>query len=116
MYDELSHKGLEILAFPCNQFFKQESGTHQEILEFVRKRYNANFTLFQKIEVNGENTHPIYRYLRSKSELFNKKTSRSKVIPWNFSKFLLNSKGEVVNFFDPGRKLDEVRKKVEDLL
>ena len=93
MYDQLEQKGLEILAFPCNQFFKQESGSHKEIIEFVQKRFNPKFTLFEKIEVNGPNTHPIYRYLRKDSELFNKKGNSSKFIPWNFSKFLVNSKG-----------------------
>ena len=106
MHNQLSEKGFEILAFPCNQFFKQESGTHEEILEFVRTRYNSKFTLFEKIEVNGPNTHPIYRYLRLRSPLFNKAQNQAKVIPWNFAKFLLNSKGEVVNFFEPGDSLD----------
>ena len=116
MHNELSEKGFEILAFPCNQFFKQENGSHEEILDFVRSRYNPKFTLFEKVEVNGPETHPVYRYLRKNSSLFNKKFNHSKVIPWNFAKFLLNRKGEVVKFFEPGDSLDAVRKEVEMLL
>lgn len=67
MYNELSGKGFEILAFPCNQFFKQENGSHEEIIKFVKTNYNSKFTLFEKVEVNGPNTHPVYRYLRRRS-------------------------------------------------
>jgi glutathione peroxidase len=90
MHNELGPKGFELLAFPCNQFFNQESGTPAEIIEFVRSRFGSKFTLFEKVEVNGPNTHPVYRFLRNNSELYDKKTKEAKVIPWNFSKFLLN--------------------------
>jgi glutathione peroxidase len=100
------------LAFPCNQFFKQESGSHQEILDFVKTKYNSNFTLFEKVEVNGPDTHPVYRYLRNRSALFDNSKRQAKLIPWNFAKFLLNGKGEVVHFFEPGDSLDDVRKAV----
>lgn len=65
MHNELRNKGFELLAFPCNQFFNQESGSHEEILEFVTSRFGAKFILFEKVEVNGPNTHPVYKFLRS---------------------------------------------------
>lgn len=102
MYEDLAVRGLEILAFPCNQFMGQEPGTHEQILEFVRTKFNSKFPLFEKIEVNGPNAHPLYQYLRSKSVLFDPKTKGAKVIPWNFSKFLVNANGDVVHFFQPG--------------
>ncbi len=89
------------MAFPCNQFFGQESGSHEEIKEFVKKNFEATFKLFEKVEVNGPNTHPLFVYLRNNSELFDSKTGEAKVIPWNFAKFLINSKGEVFKFFSP---------------
>jgi glutathione peroxidase len=116
MHNELREKGFELLAFPCNQFFSQESGTPQEIIEFVTNRFGSKFTLFEKVEVNGPNTHPVYRFLRTNSPLFSGKDNSAKVIPWNFSKFLINSKGEVVRFFPPGDKITEVRTAVEELL
>ena len=88
MHNELKDKGFELLAFPCNQFFSQESGTNQEILEFVTSRFGSKFTLFDKVEVNGPNTHPVYRFLRS--NWGKEKSGEAKVIPWNFAKFLIN--------------------------
>ena len=105
----MENKGFELLAFPCNQFFNQENGTNEEIVSFVKSNFQSAFKLFEKVEVNGPNTHPLYRYLRSHSELYDKTTNTSKVIPWNFAKFLLNEKGEVVRFFQPGDDMAEVR-------
>lgn len=83
--------GLKILAFPSNQFASQEPGTSQEILEFT-KRLNVTFDIFEKIEVNGENAHPLFKWLRSQSG--------SSVTPgkieWNFTKFIINKEGQVV--------------------
>lgn len=109
MHNELRERGFELLAFPCNQFFSQESGTPEEIIEFVTKRFGSKFFIFEKVEVNGPNTHPVYRYLRTHSALFSGKDQEARLIPWNFAKFLLNSKGEVVRFFQPGDKISEVR-------
>ena len=93
MYAELKDQGFEVLAFPANAFFNQESGTNEEICAFVKKNYGSTFTLFQKIEINGPNTHPVYRYLRRNSQLFNKEKLSAKMIPLNFAKFLLNGNG-----------------------
>ena len=72
MYEELKDKGFEVLAFPANAFYNQESGTNEEICAFVKKNYGSTFTLFEKVVINGPNTHPVYRYLRRNSELFSK--------------------------------------------
>ena len=69
-YDNWRSKGMEIIAFPCNQFGKQEPGTPEEIENFVRGKYNCHFPLMEKIEVNGENTHPVFAFLRNNSELY----------------------------------------------
>ena len=72
--------------------------------------------MFEKVEINGPNTHPVYRWLRNNSDLFDKEKKVSKMIPLNFSKFLLNGRGEVVKFFEPLDSLDDVRKEVKLLL
>lgn len=77
MHKELSPQGFEILAFPCNQFFSQESGSHEEIKKFVDENFKAKFPIFEKVEVNGENTHPLFVFLRNHSELYNKKTGQA---------------------------------------
>ena len=84
-----------MLAFPCNQFGGQEPGDKQEILSFVAK-YGVTFPLFEKIDVNGPNTHPLYKYLKSqKSELLGDD------IKWNFGKFLVGKNGEVISRYAP---------------
>lgn len=72
MHNELSHKGFEVLAFPCNQFLNQENDSHEHIIKFVRHKFGTKFTLFEKVEVNGPNTHPVYRFLRNSSSLYDK--------------------------------------------
>lgn len=102
------NQGFEILAFPCNQFFSQESGSPAEIEEFVTKNFNVQFPVMEKIEVNGDHTHPLFVYLRNNSELFDPKTGTARVIPWNFAKFMVNPQGKVIKFFDPQVKPEEV--------
>ena len=79
----------------------QEPGSNDEINEFVREKYGAAFPMFSKVEVNGPNAHPIFQYLRSKSELWSEKKKAAKEIPWNFSKFLVNADGKIVLYLDP---------------
>lgn len=94
LYDQYGDKGLVILGFPSNQFGKQEPGTDQEIATFCQKNYGVSFQMFSKIDVNGENAHPIYRYLKDqKGGTFGSK------IKWNFTKFLLDKDGNVVKRF-----------------
>ena len=108
MHEKWKNSGLQILAFPCNQFFGQESGSPEEIKQFVADNFKAKFPILQKVEVNGENTHPVFVYLRNNSSLFDPKTQTSKVIPWNFAKFFVNSEGKVINFMAPNVKGEEV--------
>jgi glutathione peroxidase len=100
LYNKHKDKGLVIFGFPCGQFMNQELSTEGEIKEFVSSNFKVEFPMFEKIEVNGDNTHPIYKYLKSNSqELFSDNGLKS--IPWNFAKFLVDKDGKVMNFFAP---------------
>jgi glutathione peroxidase len=98
LYNSYKDKGLEILAFPCNQFGKQESKCELDIKSFAKDKFSVTFPMFSKIEVNGENTHPLYAYLRSRA-FESIDNNGFKYIPWNFSKFLIDSDGKQVNFY-----------------
>ncbi|KAM3131090.1 hypothetical protein pb186bvf_016788 [Paramecium bursaria] len=115
LYKKYSNEGLEILGFPCNQFNGQESKPEPEIKEFVVQKYGVSFPLFQKIDVNGTGTHEIYRYLRLNSSLKNG-TNEAKQVPWNFGKFLLDSNGVVIKFFNPDIRPTEMEKDIKNLL
>ncbi len=106
LHDKYKDQGLLIMGFPCNQFFNQESRPEFEIEKYVKENYNADFLLFQKVEVNGENPHPVYKFLRTHSSLFDPETKTAKQIPWNFSKFLVGRDGHVVAYHSP--KIDPV--------
>ena len=92
LYADYRDRGFEILDFPCNQFLGQAPGEMSEIVDFVTRHYGATFQIFKKIHVRGKDTDPLYRFLRSK-----KKGS----IKWNFTKFLVDRNGEVVERFEP---------------
>lgn len=96
LYETYKDQGLVILGFPCNQFGGQEPGTADEIQEFCQLNYGVSFPMFAKIEVNGKNTHPIFKYL--KSEL---KGLLGSAIKWNFTKFVIDKKGTPVERFAP---------------
>jgi glutathione peroxidase len=89
--------GFEVLAFPCNQFGKQEPGTDTEISTYCSTRYGVSFPLFSKIDVNGESAHPLYRWLKSEAPGL----LGSRRIKWNFTKFLVERSGRVVGRFAP---------------
>lgn len=101
LYTKYNKRGLEIFGFPCNQFMSQESGTEEDIEKYVRDNFNVSFPMFSKIEVNGENAHPLYQFLRNNSELYDPETKKAKMIPWNFGKFLVNKDGKVIKFEGP---------------
>ena len=86
---------LVIIGLPCNQFGEQESGTHEEIVQFCKENYGVSFLLTEKIEVKGEGQHPLYKWLCTK-EINGKSNS---TVKWNFQKYLLDEKGEFVNYF-----------------
>jgi glutathione peroxidase len=100
LYEKYKDKGFEVLAFPANEFGAQEPGTDEEIKQFCSSKYKVSFPLFSKIVVKGKEIHPLYDFLTS--EATNPKFAGP--IPWNFAKFLVNRKGEVIARFEPGVK------------
>ncbi len=111
LYDKYSSKGLEILAFPCNQFGKQEPGTNSEIAEFCSTNYGVSFQLFDKVDVNGDAAHPLYKFLKA-----NAKGMINDDIKWNFTKFLIDKNGNVVDRFAPQTTPESLAKDIEELL
>lgn len=110
LYEKYGKDGFEILDFPCNQFLNQAPGSEEEIHSFCTGRYGITFPQFAKIEVNGENESPLYKFLKSqKGGVFGNN------IKWNFTKFLVDRKGNVVARFAPTKtpaKMEEEIKKV----
>jgi len=112
LYEDAHSRGLSVLAFPCNQFGAQEPGSAQEIEQFSRCTYGVSFPMFAKIDVNGENAHPLYKYLkRERPGIFGTES-----IKWNFTKFLVNREGVVVARYAPHKKPEALRKPIERLL
>lgn len=111
LYDKYHDQGLEVLGFPCNQFGKQEPGTEEEISHFCQKNYGVTFPMFCKVEVNGENAHPLFKHLTSK-----KKGLLGGNIKWNFTKFLVDKNGQVIERFSPQKKPESLEKDIEKLL
>jgi len=112
LHKKYKDKGFEVLGFPCNQFGSQEPGTEKEIKSFCETSFGVSFPMFAKVEVNGANAHPLYQYLKSeKAGIFG-----TEGIKWNFTKFLINKNGEVVNRFAPNSKPEDLKKDVESLL
>ena len=91
--------GLKVLLFPCNQFLSQEPKSNAEIKKMVMEKYPADWLLFEKSNVNGQNANEVFRWLRTNSSLNNK--GKCQPIGWNFGKFLLNAKGEVIKYYGP---------------
>ena len=111
MYEELKDEGLEILDFPCNQFFRQAPGSDEEINAFCTMKFNTKFTRFKKIEVRGDNADPLYKWLITQNE-----SGKPKAIKWNFTKFLINRQGEVVARFAPADKPESFLDRVKEEL
>jgi glutathione peroxidase len=116
VHQKYRDQGFEILAFPCNQFMKQEPGTNAEIKAFARELYGAEFMMFEKTNVNGSQCCEVYKYLRRNSELFDAKKGEAKEIPWNFSKFLVDSEGKVISYHDPRISPNDLEKNIEAIL
>ena len=111
LYDNYQAKGFEILDFPCNQFGHQAPGTEDEINNFCTLNYHTTFPRFAKIEVNGENEHPLYKYLKSEQ-----KGMLTAKIKWNFTKFLVDRKGNIIGRFAPTEKPENLAPEIEKLL
>jgi glutathione peroxidase len=111
LYQKYSSEGLVILGFPCNQFGKQEPLNGQKLLSWCELNYGISFPMFAKIEVNGDNTHPIFKYL--KENLTGLLGSR---IKWNFTKFLINKEGQPIERFAPKDKPQNIEAAIVKLL
>ena len=112
LYRRYKDKGFAVLGFPCNQFGTQEPGTETEIHAFCVRQYGVTFPLFAKIDVNGENAHPLYRHLKSAK----KGVLGREAIAWNFTKFLVGRGGEVLHRYNPWRKPESIDKDVAAVL
>lgn len=111
LHEMYADKGLSILGFPCNQFLSQEPGTEEEIKNFCMSSFGVKFDMFSKIDVNGQNTHPLYVYLKEHSGGF-----FGDAIKWNFTKFLVDRDGEVVKRYAPSTKPKEIEDDIKKLL
>ena len=111
LYEKYQEQGLEILDFPCNQFAGQAPGTEEEIVDFCQSRYGVTFRQFAKIEVNGKNEDPLYTYLKKEKGGF-----LGDRIKWNFTKFLIDREGNVVERFAPTVKPEDIDSKIKELL
>jgi glutathione peroxidase len=112
LYEKMHSRGLEVLGFPCNQFGAQEPGSEEEIAQFCDLNYGVKFPLFKKIDVNGERAAPLYQYLKkAKPGLLG-----SEAIKWNFTKFLVDRKGNVVERYAPNVEPQAIAGDIEKLL
>jgi glutathione peroxidase len=112
LYEKYHGKGLEVLGFPCNQFGEQEPGTADEIAQFCELNYGVTFPLFAKVEVNGADAAPVFKYLKTeKPGLLG-----SEAIKWNFTKFLVDRKGKVLKRYAPNDTPESVAGDIEKAL
>ena len=112
LYKKYKDQGFEVLAFPCNQFAFQEPGTNEEIKKFCDIKYGVTFKIFNKIHVNGSKSDPIYQFLKEQSP----GVAGTTQIKWNFTKFLINRNGEVIERFSPQAEADEIEASIKKLL
>jgi glutathione peroxidase len=111
LYEQYRDRGLVVLGFPCDQFGHQEPGTEEEIQEFCSLNYGVSFPMFAKIEVNGDDAHPLYKWLRSE-----KGGVLGNRIKWNFTKFLVDRDGNVVNRYGSVTKPEKLASEIERVL
>ena len=112
MYKKFKGKGFEILGFPCNQFGGQEPGTEAEIQEFCSVKFGVSFPLFAKIKVNGPDAHPLFPFLKERAL----GEEGKKPIKWNFTKFLVDRKGNVIKRFLSRQTPESIESEIEALL
>ncbi|KAL1544675.1 Glutathione peroxidase 7 [Salvia divinorum] len=111
IYEKYKPQGLEILAFPCNQFGGQEPGSNRDIKNFACTRFKAEFPIFDKVDVNGPNTAPVYQFLKSNAGGF-----LGDLVKWNFEKFLVDKDGKVVERYPPTTSPLQIEKDIQKLL
>lgn len=112
LYRELKDRGLQVLGFPCDQFGHQEPGDEAEIQQFCSLTYDVTFPMFAKIDVNGPNTHPLYQALKKAAPGL----LGTEAVKWNFTKFLLDEHGQVVDRFAPTTGPASLKSQIEQLL
>jgi glutathione peroxidase len=112
LYRKFKDRDFVVLGFPCNQFARQEPGSHTDIRQFCDEHYGISFPIFAKIDVNGRNAHPLYRYLTSAKRGF----LGREAIAWNFTKFLVDKNGQVVKRYGPRTKPESIEKDVAQLV
>lgn len=112
LYDQYQAQGLEILGFPCNQFGAQEPGTSEEAASFCQINYGVTFPVFAKVDVNGEEADPLFRYLKKEQP----GDSPDGEIVWNFTKFLVDRDGKVAARFEPREAPEAMKETIESLL
>jgi len=112
LYKKLHGKGLEVLGFPCNQFGGQEPGTDTEIAQFCELNYGVTFPMFAKVDVNGSDAAPLFKYLKAEKP----GVLGSEAIKWNFTKFLVDRHGKVVQRFAPNDAPESIAADVEKVL
>ncbi len=108
IYEKYSSKGFVVLGFPCNQFGSQEPGSSEEIKTFCEANYGVSFPLFEKIDVNGDNAHPLYKYLTNNAPGF-----ITDAIKWNFTKFLVGKDGKVIKRYGPQASPESIAEDIE---
>lgn len=106
LHQKFKDQGLVILGFPCNQFMGQEPGNAEEIQQFCSLNYDVTFPIMEKVKVNGEGTHPVYEWLKGThqgkgSGFFMRMIGKDKDIPWNFTKYLINKEGQLIDRYAP---------------
>lgn len=133
LYKEYHEKGLEIIDIPCNQFGNQAPGTDDEIHDFCALKYNTSFDQFTKADVNGENELPLYTYLKEQIkedkiegiknkmamkavEKISKTTKKNGDIKWNFTKFLVDKEGKVIERYSPTFKPEDMEKDIKNII
>ncbi|WP_020656312.1 glutathione peroxidase [Massilia niastensis] len=112
LHRRYQERGVAVLGFPCNQFGKQEPGTEAEIGAFCEKNYGVSFPMFAKIDVNGDNAHPLYKFLKGEAP----GVLGTEGIKWNFTKFLINKDGSVFKRYAPQTKPEEITADIDRLL
>ena len=109
LYEKYQDQGLEVLGFPCNQFGAQEPGTNEEVKSFCDVNYNVSFKMFDKIDVNGSDASPLFKFLKHESPGI----MGTEAIKWNFTKFLVNKDGQVIKRFAPKDGESEIESELQ---
>jgi glutathione peroxidase len=112
LFDKYQARGFNVLGFPCDQFGHQEPGEPEEIAQFCEMNYGVKFPMFDKVDVNGDNAHPLFNYLKSAAPGL----LGSEAIKWNFTKFLIGKDGQVVKRYAPNTDPIDIKKDIEALL